>query len=417
MMIKHRGFKIQINNLCKNIFILFWIRYTIINWICIILNRIPGFEIIKPFVFPSILCIMLLFSVLNIIQQIKFSDILLFIVAAFLWEYFTIKYTEYKIYFSAYGLQCLTAFMMLYVGKYAVTSAGNSELFILRIKKVSVIGIMITASYFMYCLLLGRQLESENMFIAYTILPSILVVIAEAFQNITIKNTCIAIFSVLFELTMGTRGPIVILLIFIIPLILTKLDTLLKKIFFSISCFGLVIINSIFDFGNIMGIGLLNLAESLHLSTRVIDAFISNGILDMNGRDVIQTKIVGALEKNPQGLGIFADRYLTTNIWGTTTDGTYVHNLLYELWIDFGYLIGTVLFIGLCWMIIRVFIAPNIDYDYKILAWSLICACIFKLFFSSSWLIDSSFYLCVGYLWGLLVKYECKMQIFSKQKL
>ena len=90
----------------------------------------------------------------------------------------------------------------------------------------------------------------------------------------------------------------------------------------------------------IIGI-LMSFSSSLGMSTRVYEMFLGNEMVSTDNRDWIYNIIYDELNHIPvYGNGFFYDR----TILGMES-ASYAHNVFYEIFLDFGFYIGTALFI------------------------------------------------------------------------
>ena len=88
--------------------------------------------------------------------------------------------------------------------------------------------------------------------------------------------------------------------------------------------------------------------ESIGITSRTLSHLEDGNITQSVGRESLYPFFINQLMNNPiTGIGIYGDRI--------DTDGTYCHNLLLEVLLDFGLLIGTIVLICLGLLIIRTF--------------------------------------------------------------
>lgn len=130
---------------------------------------------------------------------------------------------------------------------------------------------------------------------------------------------------------------------------------------------------------------LKSIISNLGLSSKIIDAFMEgNNALD-GGREYLYMSGWEYIKSNPFGLGIFCDRYLL---------GHYVHNIIIEIFMDFGWLFGTVFIVYLVSNYIKMFFADkSILKSLFIIFFSLWIA---RLIFSYSFWQDINFWLTIA---------------------
>ena len=130
-----------------------------------------------------------------------------------------------------------------------------------------------------------------------------------------------------------------------------------------------------------------NKANSLGLSVRIFDKLLSGTASNVSSRDVIQAKLFDAIGVRLfDGYGLCGDRVIA---------GSYAHNIVIELWVEFGLLIGTMIFALIALTLLRGYLSAK-TIECKGLIISLIFACFFKLFLSGSYLDEKFLFLLLG---------------------
>ena len=135
-------------------------------------------------------------------------------------------------------------------------------------------------------------------------------------------------------------------------------------------------------------------ASRLGLSIRIFERLMGGEITESAGRDRIREQLLEAIQKRPlTGSGLYSDRVLL--------GGGYSHNIVLELWIDFGIILGTLLLAAMILVLFRGYIkAANKNEKGMIL--SLIFTSLFKLIFSGSYLNESFLFLAFGLSVGIV---------------
>jgi len=128
----------------------------------------------------------------------------------------------------------------------------------------------------------------------------------------------------------------------------------------------------------------------------------------MNGRDDISVLVLEHVNDRFFGYGLFADRYFTRGIWGVHETGTYVHNFAYELWIEFGVVVGSTILLLIIITAIRCIMRKEIPEEYRMLSVVLFCTGVVKLFFSGSWITEPYLYMMLGCSSAILTMYVPK---------
>lgn len=134
--------------------------------------------------------------------------------------------------------------------------------------------------------------------------------------------------------------------------------------------------------------------SSIGYDSRIIAKASSNMLFSSNGREIIQTGVLTYAQNNSfKPFGLFGDRYLTGALIGASS---YMHNIVLEFIIDFGIIMGIILFSMLIiWML---YSFKKGDKAYRHILVLFFSLSIIKLMFSTSYLIEDSFYCFLGIL-------------------
>ncbi len=278
-----------------------------------------------------------------------------------------------------------------------------------KLYKISLLALALNLIYLYYYMSTGRTLDSDNMNLAYNILPLTCIIFNRAIDSPILKNYILAALSVLALIGLGTRGPILCLGTFILLKFIKKQGFnkfVIKLIILSTVLFTLLS-SDIFKYkmyeyrNNIVSMG---------LSARIIDMAIDSNLRSDNGRNIIEYTLEQEVTEENLfvGHGIFSDREFTRglidyenySVYGD--EGTYAHNLLLELKVDYGVIWGYIIFIYLIYVFFRTFLSLESDKCYIFLLF-LTCGFI-KLFVSGSYLESNLFFLLLGYSHYFLAK-------------
>ena len=135
-------------------------------------------------------------------------------------------------------------------------------------------------------------------------------------------------------------------------------------------------------------------------SQRFIVKFIEGDISDDNGRDIIKEKLLAELQENPfKFRGLYADREITIGLadeqnYAFYLHGTYAHNIWLELAVDFGIILGTILFLIIVVKAIKLLTTSSLALNY--LPALAICCGLVCLLMSSSFLENKMFFFMLG---------------------
>lgn len=130
-----------------------------------------------------------------------------------------------------------------------------------------------------------------------------------------------------------------------------------------------------------------NIFESMGISSRTLNMYLNGDLTNDSGRGNIQQYFWNKLWRNPLfGIGVWGDR---------TLDGTaYCHNVLLEICLDFGLLLGPILLLWLTIKFIKVYFETSKRKRNQLLGY--FSALILPLMTSGSYLISNELALFIG---------------------
>lgn len=228
---------------------------------------------------------------------------------------------------------------------------------------------------------------------AYGVLPSVMLVTHSMLKKWNVWDFAATIVGGIFLLMCATRGPILLFVIFVLLqlfLISEKHRTLY------IILLGLVLVLGLSPLGTqIIQNVMLRFSEG-GFNVRVFEYLLSGDFMDDNGRNYLTERVFAMINERPlMGNGLYSDRLATSSLaWAR--EGSYVHNIIYELWCDFGYILGSLLVLVLIWMIVKTYKNISDNGNLKVLFIVLALCFIGKLFVSSSFMEEAGFWMCIG---------------------
>lgn len=381
----------------KWLFILFWIRYTVIYWGCVILNQIPFLINVTPIVFPILLIVALLEWLKGTNYRLDIFNIVVLFGAIVLWFVSRQIHHNYQYFFDENIWRCFEAFLMIYVGKSVFRGGINDGSYGLLVK-LSRLGIALTALYFIYGAFSGRVVASEYMTISYRVLPSTLCVTSAFLKKINVRSTLWFIGAVILQVFMGTRGAVLSVAVFIILYVF--LFAKRKLFFIFLACIIIfIVMDYVLNFSTLLLKFLASVCKSLNMSTRIVESILNNSIADDNGREKIYMFVINHIWDNILiGEGIFADRYILLKFPG---GAPYVHNIFLELWSNFGLIPSCIIMITIFVLVFRFLICKRQSKESRLLLMIVFTASMVQLMFTGSYLTDAPFWLLIGMLWGI----------------
>lgn len=255
-----------------------------------------------------------------------------------------------------------------------MVSIKNINFFILALKHISY-ACSILGLLFGLRTLTGRFVLSEySMGFGYCILLPMLVL----FYQRKIYSIIISFLLFMLLVVYGSRGPLLTIAVFLLYILISKK---------SFGLVGLIVVIGLAGF-NVF----VSYIDSLGISSRTISMILGGNLDAESNRDVISQKAIDLINANPiTGYGLFGDR---------KPIGDWCHNILLEVFCDFGVILGSILlllfFYGVIWAFIKLK-GINKDIFAMFIAYALV-----PMFVSNSYLTDSNFALFVGLLFLIL---------------
>lgn len=330
----------------------------------------------------SVVGIIFLYTLPTVLKRKKLELIVVYYIAIFI---FLIHYLLFpKNQENMIELIFQLFFMCLPVFIYTL-SLKNWSILKKVMKKASLI-------IFLFGFLSGIQILMNNEFANdysmalsyYMLLPTILF-LDELLDRFSLKALFITCFSLLIILAIGSRGPILCNGIFIIFKLIQPVSKLsFSKVMIYMSYF-LVAIFTILYFEKIL-LALDDFLSKFNIESRNISLFL-NDYLHLSGRDRIYEKILTEIVQHPiLGIGIAGDRRVA--------DGNYAHNIILEIFLNFGVIIGLILLIAFIMWLLKLLFVKDMNVYNMMNIW--ISLGFVSLLFSGSYLSDVNFWTLLG---------------------
>lgn len=261
----------------------------------------------------------------------------------------------------------------------------DKEIMIL-LGKVSCAAIALETVYLLFYMIPNGLVLNDDMSRAYQLLPNIMLVFTYAFNSKKIVAWIFSIVGLFYLLSMGTRGPFLILMVYIgWKFIRTSVVTIQRKIALAFCIFLIGLLGSV----QTVYFSILDSIDSfltkIGLSTRIID-FIYEGstISYTSGRDDLYEIALQKISERPfLGYGVYGE-------WQWF--GWSAHNMYLELWIHFGVLLGSVLLIWGIWLVGKAYLRTTNSYAKDIIC-IFSCFVFLRGFFGGSYLMFGVFFL------------------------
>jgi len=263
--------------------------------------------------------------------------------------------------------------------------------------------LLIKSAYYQISLVilffLTRNLSVHNydMVFSYLALMPVVFLLYKYFKFKKVLDLALSIFGIFAILAMGSRGPIVSIILFffiynIFEININKIS--LKKTFALTS--GVVLFLIIIFNWNLFIKKLYSYFMDIGIFSRTIYIFANLDNIDFSaGRISIYKESLNAISSNPiLGLGIGGDRVIL--------GGTYPHNIVLEVLINYGVIIGVIIICCLLFTIVNDFIFTK--GEIKHLSSIYFSIGFIPLIFSSSYLISTNFWIYLAIIMSKKVK-------------
>lgn len=386
--------KIKITRESKIQFLLiyFWIYSSLISYTLVFCCRILGISDETAHIIITIVTILAVVSTIDSwMRLLKLRQIVFYflVLLVYLMSYKLFPLNE--IYLDENFATFFLSVVPLFFLGCMVDKVQVPYLTLLRFSRIVIVFFFIVLLFFSV-----TETGDHDMGKAYNCLPSIMLVSYSALKGRKGIDVGFMILGALFLVICATRGPILLYVIFML-FQSTFFSRKLRYLYMTFLVGIFLIFISPLGFAIIEGLAAV--MEKLGFSARIFELLLSGDLADDNGRSWLTDSVQDMIQKHPLfGNGIFSDRRATESIALVRGEsrGIYVHNLLYEVWCAFGYLLGTVLLLLLLICIIKTFMRTETYHNFKIIALIFLLSYVGRLFMSGSFMIEPGFWFCVG---------------------
>ena len=241
---------------------------------------------------------------------------------------------------------------------------------------------------YLYITFASREVEGEEMGMAYSLLPHLLIVLNSCFRNFKWYSLLIFILGFLRLLGTGNRGSLFCMAFYLIVFLLLCSHFKYKFFVIALLCTLTAFVVSKEEF--VLGY-LRDFFDGFGFNTRFFDMAMNNELTDLNGRDVLSDFFRDKIANGGVfGYGIMGDRVLMN------MENGYPHNLAIELLIDFGIPLGGALFIAILSILLGAFKYSQTTEEKSLLI-IFVTVGFVSLFISDSYLLQPMFFLLIGY--------------------
>ena len=255
------------------------------------------------------------------------------------------------------------------------------------LKYFTIFSIFLGIAYVFYMKSFGNveALSQDNMGLSYNYLP---IVMMSFVFLLTSNKKILCLFSFIIGLillvSLGTRGPIIILLTFcVICLIHYLIKAEIKGKAIWVGLLIIVVALMLFGFQGIIS-ALSSFVSKIGMSTRVLDKVLESSVFIDSDRSFITKKVLDLIKERPiTGYGVGGEwEYLNWN----------AHNMYLSILQNFGIIVGSIIIVSVLFLSSRAFFAESdVFLKYIVLAW--ICIVFVQGFFGGEYLSKDVFFL------------------------
>ncbi len=389
--------KIQSYNfIAYRIFIaLVWTQSTFLPLVKAVFERIPVIGTMADAFIPVSITLAAMAAMPWFWRRVKGKDILFYTGLVFVVLLSMIVFPKTMPFLSQNWSQILiSAGLFYFVGVSFSFRESSKILFYCSI--VSIISVFI---FRMYQIRNGAALVQDDMDTAYKLLPSAMYLLYYASIKEKIKYWIVSLAVIPIMLIFGTRGPVLIIMLFITAIFAKKaiLGSGYKRFFILLLLVAVVTIFFVNEeiFISILK-GLSDLFERMGFSSRIFDFYLAGDFTQSKGRQALAEAAVEAIKASPViGYGFTADRYLF---------GVYPHNMLLEIWCHFGIVLGSLIIISL--LLLTIVALLKIKGRDRLFNFVLMLAIMVfgKLMLSNSYTVEPYFYFLIGVYTSIIRK-------------
>lgn len=369
--------------------LLFWISNPLLIYTKIVISHIPVIHIFTESFIPFLYIGLIILSTAELVQRIRLCDIIFYLFVSVVFLLHFVFYPNNSIYMKEYFPKFFMSTLPVYF--IGISMKDIKKLF----PHMEIFSYVAIVCYFIFRKITSTDgdlsVAGGDMSGAYSLLPFISFVTWRIFErNSGFLKVIVPIISLVIFLLLGNRGSMLCYILFTILYLF-----LMKKVYkkYSVVIGIVLILGAFIAYFNEIIIATALLSEELGFSSRLFEKFIEGEFLDSSGRDsLIKTSLKAIAQQPIFGYGITGDRALL--------DSNYVHNIILELLIHYGCILGSILTI-VCFVIIIKAYRHTPDMGLRSLLLIFITCGLCPLFFSSTYLAWPNFFLLMGYSYYL----------------
>lgn len=308
---------------------------TLVLYVIAFMNKVSILAVFTPFIMPLVYGTLAIIAFKSdTIKWIKIRDVIFIFICALAFVYTYYRYPDNWKYIKdnlqTWILPCIPYFFL------GLCFRADNESFE-KISKFSCVAIVAAVFYAGYFQKSGRNFTADNMSASYAIMLNVMIVVNYAFRQRKMIPTLLAICGYIYVIALGTRGPLVIILVYTALEMWrhSRLNTRTKVGFTVFLSLGIVMVlesNVYISLLTIFG----EFLTRIGLSNRITEYMRLNRLIsDSSGRDTLFTILVEQLKTRPlTGYGIYGE-------WQFINYSA--HNLYLEVLFEFGIIAGAII--------------------------------------------------------------------------
>lgn len=360
----------------------------IVRYFVLVVSMLPVVGVMSSFIIPAAYIILLLMYFRKYGAHVSISEacVVLFVTLAITFSCFiypeNAKYILDSNNFWNTIFPCLRYFI---IGLILIPDKRTLDI----IGKASCLAILVETLFVVAYMMPRGLMQSDDMSRAYQILPNVLFALNYAFSEKKPFPWICSIIGIIYTLSMGARGPVLVIVVYLFVKILQSSNV--KA--WAKSLIGLFIAGlTVLFLNSSWYLSVLRFAKTLlttlGVSTRIIDLAINGTVAShLSGRDELYDIIIRKIAERPYiGYGVYGE-------WPWIHWSA--HNMALELMVHFGVILGSLLLLWLIFLTFKTYVrTPNILARQFLLIW--ICFVFVRGFFGGSYL-QFGVYVLIGF--------------------
>lgn len=271
----------------------------------------------------------------------------------------------------------------------------NIDLFMKVLKIYSLI-LILYATF----VLINSDIGNAYMGFSYAFLLYVIVLLYYGLFKKELVPFIFGLLGSIVDIIGGARGSIICLLgFFVAYLVLSK-----KRI---ICCLLLILIIFCYIHFDSILYFVISITDQFNIDSRILNALQSSSLSYDNGRDIISEVCINLIQNHPFGFGFLGERVpINNSVWWFGTNG-YAHNILLELLLQYGVILGIIIIFCLIYLI-SLFI-KKFNQNDNLYALTLIYCCYnLHLFVSRSYTTTFTFWALMACLYMICVEHSSR---------